>query len=144
LSAGLWGWNEARPVLEGDRAGWANGVGVDTAAIHCVAAGDNPQRVRSEAAWAHLCGVAPLQATSGKITRRHRLNRGENRQANHALWRIVFTRLGSDARTRSYVTHRLDEGLNRHEIIRSLNRYIARETHRHLPRRRSAAAGLAQ
>jgi transposase len=75
-----------------------HGVGVDTAAILCVAAGDNPQRVRSEAAWAHLCGVAPLEATSGKITRRHRLNRGGNRQANHALWRIVFTRLGSDAR----------------------------------------------
>jgi hypothetical protein len=64
------------------------GVGVDTAAILCVAAGDNPQRVRSEAAWAHLCGVAPLEATSGKVTRRHRLNRGGNRQANHALWRL--------------------------------------------------------
>lgn len=67
------------------------GVGVDTAAICCVAAGDNPQRVRSEAAWAHLCGVAPLEATSGKVVRRHRLNQGGNRQANHALWRIVFT-----------------------------------------------------
>ena len=75
------------------------GVGIDTAAILYVAAGDNPQRVRSEAAWAHLCGVAPLEATSGKVTRRHRLNRGGNRQANHALWRIVFTRLGSDPRT---------------------------------------------
>jgi transposase len=110
------------------------GVGVDTAAILCVAAGDNPQRVRSEAAWAHLCGVAPLEATSGKITRRHRLNRGGNRQANHALWRIVFTRLGSDARTRSYVARRLDEGRSRPEIIRSLKRYVARQTYRHLPR----------
>lgn len=110
------------------------GVGVDTAAILCVAAGDNPQRVRSEAAWAHLCGVAPLEATSGKVTRRHRLNRGGNRQANHALWRIVFTRLGSDARTRSYVARRLDDGLSRPEIIRSLKRYVARETYRHLPR----------
>ena len=110
------------------------GVGVDTAAILCVAAGDNPQRVRSEAAWAHLCGVAPLEATSGKVTRRHRLNRGGNRQANHALWRIVFTRLGSDARTRSYLARRLDEGLSRPEIIRSLKRYVARETYRQLPR----------
>jgi hypothetical protein len=90
--------------------------------------GDNPQRVRSEAAWAQLCGVAPLEATSGKVTRRHRLNRGGNRQANHALWRIVFTRLGADARTRSYVARRLDEGLSRPEIIRSLKRYVARET----------------
>jgi transposase len=110
------------------------GVGVDTAAIFCVAAGDNPQRVRSEAAWAHLCGVAPLEATSGRVTRRHRLNRGGNRQANHALWRIVFTPLGSDARTRTYVARRLDEGLSRPEIIRSLKRYVARETYRHLPR----------
>jgi transposase len=110
------------------------GVGVDTAAILCVAAGDNPQRVRSEAAWAHLCGVAPLEATPGKVSRRHRLNRGGNRQANHALWRIVFTRLGSDARTRSYVARRLDKGLSRPQIIRSLKRYVARETYRHLPR----------
>jgi transposase len=110
------------------------GVGVDTAAILCVAAGDNAQRLRNEAAWAHLCGVAPLQATSGKITQRHRLNRGGNRQANHALWRIVFTRLSSDPRTRRYMQRRLDEGLSRAEIIRILKRYVARETYRHLPR----------
>ena len=110
-----------------------HGVGVDTAAILCVAAGDNPQRVRSEAAWAHLCGIAPLEATSGKLTRRHRLN-GGNRQANHALGRIVFTRLGSDARTRTYLARRLDQGPSRPEIIRSLKPYVARETYRHLPR----------
>jgi transposase len=110
-----------------------HGVGVDTAAILCVAAGDNPQRARSEAAWAHLCGAAPLEATSGKVTRRHRLNRGGNRQANHALWRIVFTRLGSDARTRSYVARRLDQGLSRPEIIPSLKRHVARETYRQIP-----------
>ena len=86
-----------------------HGVSVDTAAILLVAAGDNAERVRSEAAWAHLCGVAPLQASSGKTTR-HRLNRGGNRQANHALWRIVFTRMGSEPRTRAYVARRLDEG----------------------------------
>jgi transposase len=76
------------------------GVGVDTAAILLVAAGDNPDRLRSEAAFAHLCGVAPIPASSGKVTR-HRLNRGGNRQANHALWRIVFTRMSSDKRTRA-------------------------------------------
>lgn len=109
------------------------GVGIDTAAILLVAAGDNADRIRSEAAWAHLCGVAPLPASSGK-TSRHRLNRGGNRQANHALWRIVFTRMSSDARTRAYVTRRVDEGLTKPEIMRVLKRYVAREVYRHLPR----------
>ena len=76
-----------------------HGVGPDTAATLLVAAGDNAERIRSEAAWANLCGVAPLQASSGRTTR-HRLNRGGNRQANHALWRIVITRMSSDPRTR--------------------------------------------
>jgi transposase len=110
-----------------------NGVGVDTAAILLVAAGDNASRVRSEAAWANLCGVAPLPATSGKRTERHRLNRGGNRQANHALWRIVFTRMSSDDRTRAYVTRRIAEGRSKPEIMRALKRYVARETYQHLP-----------
>ena len=110
-----------------------HGVSVDTAAILLVAAGDNAERVRSEAAWAHLCGVAPLQASSGKTTR-HRLNRGGNRQANHALWRVVFTRMGSEPRTRAYVARRLDEGRSKPEIMRILKRYVAREVYRHLPR----------
>jgi transposase len=109
------------------------GVGVDTAAILLVAAGDNPERIRSEAAWAHLCGVAPLPASSGKLSR-HRLNRGGNRQANHALWRIVFTRLATDHRTRVYVERRHNEGLSKPEITRVLKRYVAREVYRHLPR----------
>jgi transposase len=109
------------------------GVGVDTAAILLVAAGDNPERIRSEAAWAHLCGVAPLPASSGKVSR-HRLNRGGNRQANHALWRIVFTRLGSDPRTHAYVERRLNQGRSKPEITRVLKRYVAREVYRHLPR----------
>jgi transposase len=92
------------------------GVGIDTAAILIVATGDNPQRLRSEAACAHLCGVAPIEASSGK-TIRHRLNRGGNRQANHALWRIVFTRMSSDERTRTYVARRLAEGRSKPEII---------------------------
>jgi transposase len=110
-----------------------NGVGVDTAAILLVAAGDNATRVRSEAAWANLCGVAPLPATSGKRTERHRLNRGGNRQANHALWRIVLTRMSSDDRTRVYVTRRIAEGRSKPEIMRALKRYVARETYQHLP-----------
>jgi transposase len=107
------------------------GVGIDTAAILIVAAGDNPQRLRNEAAFAHMCGVAPIEASSGK-TIRHRLNRGGNRQANHALWRIVFTRMSSDARTRAYVARRVDEGRSKPEIIRILKRYVARDIYKHL------------
>jgi transposase len=110
-----------------------HGVGMDTAAALLVTAGDNPQRLRSEAAWAHLCGVAPIQASSGKVTR-YRLNRGGDRQANAALWRIVITRMSSDARTRAYVARRLEEGRSKGEIIRVLKRYVAREVYRHLPR----------
>ena len=110
-----------------------DGVGIDTAAILLVAAGDNPERIRSEAAFAHLCGVAPIEASSGK-TVRHRLNRGGNRQANHALWRIVFTRMSTDARTRTYVARRVEQGRSKPEIIRILKRYVAREIYKHLPR----------
>ena len=109
------------------------GVGVDTAALLLVTAGDNPERLRSEAAWAHLCGVAPIEASSGKVTR-HRLNRGGDRQANHALWRIVITRMGVDERTDHYMARRLDEGRSKSEIIRCLKRYVAREIYRQLPR----------
>jgi transposase len=110
-----------------------HGVGTHTAALLLVAAGDNAQRIGSEAAFAHLCGVAPIHASSGK-TVRHRLNRGGNRQANHALWRIVFTRMSSDPRTRAYVERRTVEGRNKPEIMRVLKRYVAREVYRHLPR----------
>ena len=109
------------------------GVGPHTAALLLVAAGDNPERLRSEAAWAHLCGVAPIQASSGKVTR-YRLNRGGDRQANHALWRIAMTRMSNDPRTRDYVARRLDEGRSKPEIIRALKRYIAREVYPLLPR----------
>jgi transposase len=110
-----------------------HGVGTHTAALLLVAAGDNAERIRSEAAFAHLCGVAPIHASSGK-TVRHRLNRGGNRQANHALWRIVFTRMSSDPRTRAYVERRTSEGRSKPEIMRVLKRYVAREIYRHLPR----------
>jgi transposase len=110
-----------------------HGVGVDTAAALLVASGDNPDRLHSEAAWAHLCGVAPIQASSGKVTR-WRLNRGGDRQANAALWNIVITRLRSDPRTQAYMARRLEEGRSKPEIIRVLKRYVAREVYRHLPR----------
>jgi transposase len=111
------------------------GVGVDTAAILLVAAGDNAARIRNEAAWAHLCGVAPIPAGSGKTNTRRRLNSGGNRQANHALWRIVLTRLGQgEPRTVAYMQRRLAEGRTKPEIIRSLKRYVAREIFQQLPR----------
>ena len=107
------------------------GVGPDTAALLLVAAGDHPERLRSEAAWAHLCAVAPIPASSGKVTR-HRLNPGGDRQANHALWRIVITRMSSHPPTRAYVDRRTEEGLSKKEIIRCLKRYVAREVYPHL------------
>jgi transposase len=110
------------------------GVGTVTAAALLVAAGDNPERLRTEAAWAHLCGVAPLPASSGKVTR-HRLDPGGNRQANAALWRIVMVRLSSDSDTQAYMERRTKEGLSRREVVRILKRYVAREVYRHLPRR---------
>jgi len=107
------------------------GIGPDTAAMLLVAAGDHPERLRSEAAWAHLCAAAPIPASSGKVTR-HRLNPGGDRQANHALWRIVITRMSSHPPTRAYVTRRTAEGLSKKEIIRCLKRYVAREVYPHL------------
>jgi transposase len=104
------------------------GVGPETAALLLAAAGDHPERLRSEAAWAHLCAVAPIPASSGKRTR-HRLNRGGDRQANHALWRIVITRMSSHPPTRAYVDRRTAEGLSKKEIIRCLKRYVAREVY---------------
>jgi transposase len=109
------------------------GIGADTAAILLVAGGDNASRIRSEAAWAHLCGVAPIPAGSGKTNKRRRLNPGGNRQANHALWRIVLTRLGQrEPRTVAYMQRRLAQGRTKPEIIRSLKRYVAREIYQQL------------
>jgi transposase len=107
------------------------GVGKDSAAALLVAAGDNPDRLRSEAAWSHLCGVTPIEASSGK-TIRHRLNTGGDRQANAALWHIVITRMSSDPRTRLYVERRTKEGLTKKEIIRVLKRYVARQIYPYL------------
>ncbi len=89
-------------------------------------AGDNPDRLRSEAAFARLCGVSPIEASSGK-TVRHRLNRGGDRQANAALYRVVLVRLRWHQPTRDYVERRTREGKSKSEIIRCLKRYVARE-----------------
>jgi transposase len=108
-----------------------HGIGADTAARLLIAAGDHPGRLRSEAAWARLCGAAPIPASSGKVTR-WRLNRGGDREASHALWRIVITRMGSHPATRAYVDRRAKEGLSKKEIIRCLKRYVAREVYPYL------------
>jgi transposase len=103
-----------------------NGVGPDTAGQLLVTAGENHDRLTSEAAFAMLCGVAPIPASSGK-TNRHRLNRGGDRQANKALYRVVLCRLRWDPRTRAYMQRRTKDGLSKKEIIRCLKRYVARE-----------------
>ncbi|WP_118186090.1 IS110 family transposase [Paraburkholderia phosphatilytica] len=102
------------------------GVGPQTAAVLVAVAGDNPERLKSEAALAALCGTSPLQASSGK-TVRHRLNRGGDRSANNALWTIAMVRMRSDPRTRAYVDRRTKEGMSNKEIHRCLKRYIVRE-----------------
>lgn len=110
------------------------GVGPDTAAALLVAAGDNPERLHSEAAWAHLCGVAPIPASSGKSTGRHRLDRGGDRQANAALWRIVMVRIAHDPETTAYFQRKVKEGRSKRDVIRLLKRYVAREVYHYLPR----------
>jgi len=102
------------------------GVGAEVAATLRIAAGDNPERLRSEAAVAHRCGVAPIPASSGKVVR-HRLNRGGDRQANRALHVVALVRLRWDARTRAYVARRTAEGRPKLEILRCLKRYVARQ-----------------
>jgi transposase len=102
------------------------GVGPDTAAALLVSAGDNPEHLHSEAAGAHLCGVAPIPASSGK-SNRHRLDRGGDRQANSALWRIVMVRIAHDPETTAYFEHKVKEGRSKRDVIRLLKRYVARE-----------------
>ena len=128
----------ANPALRG-----AKGVGPDVAAILLVAAGDNPDRLRNEAAFAALCGVSPVEASSGQ-TVRHRLNRCGNRQANHALWRIAVNRLTTDPATRAYAVRRRSEGKTQRETMRCVKRYVAREMFRLIvnPGRIPLASGL--
>ena len=110
------------------------GVGPDTAASLLVAAGDNPERLHSEAAWAHLCGVSPVPADSGRNAGHLRRHSGGDRQANSALWRIAMVRIAHDPETRMYFDRRVKEGRTKRDIIRILQRYIAREVYRYLPR----------
>ncbi|MFI6494931.1 transposase [Streptomyces sp. NPDC050564] len=102
------------------------GIGPDTAVALLITVGDNPERLDSEASFAALCGVSPVERSSGRRQYR-RLNRGGDRQANAALHRIVFTRLRVDPRTQDYYERRIKEGKTRREIVRCLKRYAARE-----------------
>ncbi|MFE9500878.1 transposase [Streptomyces collinus] len=105
------------------------GVDPDSAAALLISAGDNPERLASEASFAASCGTSPVEASSGK-TQRRRLNRGGDRQANAALYRIALSRLRWDVRSQDYLRRRLAEGKTRREIIRCLKRYVAREIYR--------------
>jgi transposase len=104
------------------------GIGVDTAGQLLITIGDNPDRIRSEAAFAMLCGVAPLPACSGK-TQRHRLNRGGDRQANRAIHVIATTRKRCEPRTQIYIKNKIAGGHTKREATRSLKRLIAREVY---------------
>jgi transposase len=103
------------------------GIGPDTAAELLIVFGDNPDRVRSEPAFAKLCGACPIPASSGMTTGRHRLYRGGHRQANAALYRSVIVRMRFHQPTIDYVARRTADGLSKREIIRCLKRYLARE-----------------
>jgi transposase len=127
---------QARPDLPAIR-----GVGPETAAQLLVTCGDNPDRLTSPAAFAALCGVAPVPASSGK-TSRHRLSRGGDRQANRALYLIVLARMAHCPRTRAYITRRTTEGKPKQEIIRCLKRYLARELFKTLTRHNTTNTGL--
>ena len=109
------------------------GIGFDTAAEMLITAGDNTDRVKSEAAFAKLCGACPIPTGSGKTSGRHRLNRGGNRQANAALYRVVIVRMRWHPPTIAYVERRTAEGLSKKDIIRCLKRYVARELYHLLP-----------
>ena len=111
----------------------AHGMAAGTAAEMLLLVGDNPERIRSEAAFAKLCGACPVPASSGKTTR-HRLNRGGNRRANAALYRVVVTRMRGHRPTLDYVRRRTAEGKGKAEIIRCLKRFVAREIYGYLCR----------
>jgi transposase len=110
-----------------------HGVGVEIAGQMLVTVGDNTGRIRSEAAFAKLCGVAPQPASSGRTSGRHRLSRGGDRAANSALYIVTIVRMRHHQPTRDYVERRTAEGLSKREIIRCLKRYIAREIFTNLP-----------
>ena len=103
------------------------GIGVDTAAEILIVAGDNPERIKSEAAFAKLAGISPIPASSGMTSGRHRINRGGHRQLNAAIYRTVIVRMRFHQPTIDYVLRRTAEGLSKRDIIRCLKRYVIRE-----------------
>lgn len=111
-----------------------HGVGVEIAGQFLVTVGDNTDRIRSEAAFAKLCGVAPQPASSGRTSGRHRLRRGGDRAANSALYIVTIVRMRHHQPTRDYVQRRTAKGLSKREIIRCIKHYIAREIYANLPR----------
>ena len=104
----------------------SHGIATLTVAEMLILVEDDPTRIRSEAAFVKLCGVCPIPASSGK-THRFRLNRGGNRQANAALYRVAIVRMRSHTPTLAYVKKRTKDGKSKSEIIRYLKRYIGRE-----------------
>lgn len=117
----------------------AFGIGFDTAAQMLVTAGDNTDRIGSDAALAKLCGACPIPTGSGKTSGRHRLNRGGNRQANAALYRVIIVRMRWHPPTIAYVERRTADGLTKKEIIRCLKRFLVREIYQLLPEPSSPA-----
>ena len=126
---------QANPALR-----HAVGVGPDVASILLIAAGDNPERLTTDAGFAALCGASPVEASSGKHVS-HRLNKGGNRDANHALWRIVMVRMTCHQPTKDYVARRRAQGKSQRFIIRCLKRYVAREVHQLLLHPQLATTG---
>jgi len=122
------------------------GIGADTAAEMLIIFGDDPERIRSEAAFAKLCGVCPIPASSGMTTGRHRLYRGGHRQANSALYRSTIVRMRFHQPTIDYVARRTSEGMPKREIIRCIKRFLAREVYQRVMtdhRARTAAERVA-
>ena len=117
----------------------SHGIATMTVAEMLILVGDDPSRIKSEAALAKLCGVCPIPASSGK-TNRFRLNRGGNRQANAALYRVAIVRMRNHEPTVAYVRKRTRDGKTKSEIIRCLKRYIVREIYRHICAPKTAPA----
>lgn len=109
----------------------SHGISTMTVAEMLILVGDNPERIKSESALAKMCGVCPIPASSGK-TNRMRLNRGGNRQANAAIYRVAIVRMRDDQQTKAYAARRTAEGKTKREIVRCIKRYIVREIYRAL------------
>jgi transposase len=123
-----------KEILDGHAASLlaVHGVGYDTASQLLITAGDNPHRLHNERSFAALCGATPVPDSSGRTNGRLRLNRGGDRHANSALWRIVIVRMATHPETKVYVERRTKEGMPTIEIIRCLKRYVARELFPHM------------